>query len=141
MGAATLHCSLQRKVGPGRKRGVVEDHPATARHRDTCDLSSPSPPHPRPDSGTNQTDNPAISSTIHLESSHRDLRKLSAIGEGVVVSPFTSLKLTVDYYPSASTIRIVLAGNFTGPEITALLAPSGANSARSSPIGTPCRTR
>jgi iron complex outermembrane receptor protein len=49
---------------------------------------------------------------------------------GIVFSPITSFNLTVDYYHIAIDDRIVLSGNFTGPQITVLLAPFGANSAR-----------
>jgi iron complex outermembrane receptor protein len=43
---------------------------------------------------------------------------------------FGQLNLTVDAYRIDIDDRIVLSGNFTGPQITALLAPFGANSAR-----------
>jgi iron complex outermembrane receptor protein len=49
---------------------------------------------------------------------------------GVVWSPMTTFDLTIDYYHIAIDDRIVLSGNFTGPRITALLAPFGSNSAR-----------
>jgi iron complex outermembrane receptor protein len=49
---------------------------------------------------------------------------------GIVVTPLPGLDFTVDYYHIAIDDRIVLSGNFTGPRITALLAPFGANSAR-----------
>ncbi len=49
---------------------------------------------------------------------------------GVVITPVPGLDLTVDYYHIAIDDRIVLSGNFTGPQITALLTPFGANSAR-----------
>ncbi|MEP6593443.1 MAG: TonB-dependent receptor, partial [Acidobacteriota bacterium] len=49
---------------------------------------------------------------------------------GLVLTPVPGLDLTVDYYHIAIDDRIVLSGNFTGPQITALLAPFGANSAR-----------
>ncbi len=49
---------------------------------------------------------------------------------GIVVTPIPGLDLTVDYYHIAIDDRIVVSGNFTGPRITALLAPFGANSAR-----------
>jgi iron complex outermembrane receptor protein len=49
---------------------------------------------------------------------------------GVVFTPIPGLDFTVDYYHIAIDDRIVLSGNFTGPQITALLAPFGANSAR-----------
>ena len=49
---------------------------------------------------------------------------------GAVWSPLTTFDVTVDYYHIAIDDRIVLSGNFTGPQITALLAPFGSNSAR-----------
>lgn len=49
---------------------------------------------------------------------------------GVVVTPVPGLDFAVDYYHVAIDDRVVLSGNFTGPRITALLAPFGANSAR-----------
>jgi iron complex outermembrane receptor protein len=49
---------------------------------------------------------------------------------GVVFTPVPGLDFTVDYYHIAIDDRIVLSGNFTGPQITALLTPFGANSAR-----------
>jgi iron complex outermembrane receptor protein len=49
---------------------------------------------------------------------------------GLVLAPVPGLDFTVDYYHIAIDDRIVLSGNFTGPQITALLAPFGANSAR-----------
>ena len=49
---------------------------------------------------------------------------------GFVVTPTPGFDITVDYYRVAIDDRIVLSGNFTGPSITALLAPFGANSAR-----------
>lgn len=49
---------------------------------------------------------------------------------GVVVTPTPGLDVTVDYYHIAIDDRIVLSGNFTGPRITALRSPFGANSAR-----------
>ncbi len=49
---------------------------------------------------------------------------------GLVLAPVPGLDVTVDYYHIAIDDRIVLSGNFTGPQITALLAPFGANSAR-----------
>jgi iron complex outermembrane receptor protein len=49
---------------------------------------------------------------------------------GVVLSPTTRFNVTADYYHIAIDDRIVLSGNFTGPKITELLAPFGANSAR-----------
>jgi iron complex outermembrane receptor protein len=49
---------------------------------------------------------------------------------GLVVNPRPGLDFTVDYYHIAIDDRIVLSGNFTGAQITALLAPFGANSAR-----------
>jgi iron complex outermembrane receptor protein len=49
---------------------------------------------------------------------------------GVVITPVPGLDFTVDVYRVAIDDRIVLSGNFTGPSITALLAPFGANSAR-----------
>jgi iron complex outermembrane receptor protein len=49
---------------------------------------------------------------------------------GFVFSPLDAFSLTADYYHIAINHRIVLSGNFTGPKITALLAPFGANSAR-----------
>jgi iron complex outermembrane recepter protein len=49
---------------------------------------------------------------------------------GVVVTPVPGFDVTVDYYHIAIDDRIVLSGNFTGPQITTLLAPFGANSAR-----------
>jgi iron complex outermembrane receptor protein len=49
---------------------------------------------------------------------------------GVVLAPVPGLDVTIDYYHVAIDDRIVLSGNFTGPEITALLSPFGANSAR-----------
>ena len=49
---------------------------------------------------------------------------------GVALTPLRNLDVTVDYYRIAIDDRIVLSGNFTGPQITALLAPFGANSAR-----------
>jgi len=49
---------------------------------------------------------------------------------GAVLTPTPGLDFTVDYYHIAIDDRIVLSGNFTGPRITELLAPFGANSAR-----------
>jgi iron complex outermembrane receptor protein len=49
---------------------------------------------------------------------------------GIVVTPVPGLDFTVDLYRVAIDDRIVLSGNFTGPLITELLAPFGANSAR-----------
>ena len=49
---------------------------------------------------------------------------------GVALTPVPGFDVTVDYYRIAIDERIVLSGNFTGPLITALLAPFGANSAR-----------
>ncbi len=49
---------------------------------------------------------------------------------GVVLAPVPGLDFTADFYHIAIDDRIVLSGNFTGPQITALLAPFGANSAR-----------
>jgi iron complex outermembrane receptor protein len=49
---------------------------------------------------------------------------------GVVVAPFATLNITVDYYRIAIEDRIVLSGNFTAAPIAVLLAPFGANSAR-----------
>jgi iron complex outermembrane receptor protein len=52
------------------------------------------------------------------------------VGGGVVITPFTRLSMTADYYRIAIDDRIVLSGNFTAPPIAVLLAPFGANSAR-----------
>ena len=49
---------------------------------------------------------------------------------GVVLAPIPGLDATFDYYHVGIDDRIVLSGNFTGPRITELLAPFGANSAR-----------
>jgi iron complex outermembrane recepter protein len=49
---------------------------------------------------------------------------------GLVLNPVPGIEFTVDYYHIAIDDRIVLSGNFTGAQITALLAPFGANSAR-----------
>ncbi len=49
---------------------------------------------------------------------------------GAALTPVPGLDLTVDYYHITIDDRIVLSGNFTGPRITELLAPFGANSAR-----------
>jgi len=49
---------------------------------------------------------------------------------GLVVTPTPGLDVALDYYHIAIDDRIVLSGNFTGPLITQLLAPFGANSAR-----------
>lgn len=49
---------------------------------------------------------------------------------GMALTPIPGLDITVDYYRIAIDDRIVLSGNFTGPVITALLQPFGANSAR-----------
>lgn len=49
---------------------------------------------------------------------------------GIVLTPTPGFDITVDYYRVAIDDRIVLSGNFTGAQITALLAPFGANSAR-----------
>jgi iron complex outermembrane receptor protein len=49
---------------------------------------------------------------------------------GVVLSPSERFDLTVDVYKVQIDNRIVLSGNFTGPRVTALLQPFGANSAR-----------
>ncbi len=49
---------------------------------------------------------------------------------GFALNPLPGLDLAVDYYHIAIDDRIVLSGNFTGGQITALLAPFGANSAR-----------
>ena len=49
---------------------------------------------------------------------------------GLVLNPAPRFDVTLDYYHIAIDDRIVLSGNFTGPQITALLAPFGANSAR-----------
>ena len=49
---------------------------------------------------------------------------------GVAITPLPNLDITVDYYRINIDDRIVLSGNFTGPRITDLLAPFGANSAR-----------
>jgi iron complex outermembrane receptor protein len=49
---------------------------------------------------------------------------------GLVLTPIPGLDFAIDYYHIAIDDRIVLSGNFTGPQITALLAPFGANSAR-----------
>ncbi len=52
------------------------------------------------------------------------------VSGGVVITPLPGLDVTIDYYHIAIDDRIVLSGNFTGPRITTLLAPFGANSAR-----------
>lgn len=52
------------------------------------------------------------------------------ISAGVALTPVTALDITVDYYRISIDDRIVLSGNFTGPRITELLSPFGANSAR-----------
>ena len=49
---------------------------------------------------------------------------------GLALTPVPGFDVTVDYYRIAIDERIVLSGNFTGPLITELLAPFGANSAR-----------
>jgi iron complex outermembrane receptor protein len=49
---------------------------------------------------------------------------------GVVVTPIDPLEITVDYYHVDIDDRIVLSDNFTGPQITELLRPFGANGAR-----------
>jgi iron complex outermembrane receptor protein len=49
---------------------------------------------------------------------------------GFVLTPVPGLEFALDYYHIAIDDRIVLSGNFTGTQITALLAPFGANSAR-----------
>ena len=49
---------------------------------------------------------------------------------GVAITPVPGFDITVDYYHIAIDDRIVLSGNFTGPRISELLAPFGANSAR-----------
>jgi iron complex outermembrane receptor protein len=49
---------------------------------------------------------------------------------GLVLNPAPRFDVTLDYYHIAIDDRIVLSGNFTGAQITALLAPFGANSAR-----------
>ena len=49
---------------------------------------------------------------------------------GLAFTPLPRLDVTIDYYHIAIDDRIVLSGNFTGPLITELLAPFGANSAR-----------
>ena len=51
-------------------------------------------------------------------------------GVGVVITPISSLDVTIDYYRIAIDDRIVLSGNFTAPPVAVLLAPFGANSAR-----------
>ena len=51
-------------------------------------------------------------------------------GVGVVITPMSSLDITIDYYRITIDDRIVLSGNFTAPPIAVLLAPFGANSAR-----------
>nr|MDQ3347877.1 TonB-dependent receptor [Acidobacteriota bacterium] len=51
-------------------------------------------------------------------------------GAGVVLTPIPGFDVTVDYYHIAIDERVVLSGNFTGPRITELLAPFGANSGR-----------
>ncbi len=54
-------------------------------------------------------------------------RQLSA---GLALTPVTGLDLTADFYRIEVDGRVVLTGNFTGPKITELLQPFGANSAR-----------
>ncbi|HVL66936.1 MAG TPA: TonB-dependent receptor [Vicinamibacterales bacterium] len=49
---------------------------------------------------------------------------------GLALTPVPGFDVTVDYYRIAIDDRIVLSGNFTGPQITQMLAPFGANSAR-----------
>ncbi|MDQ3148477.1 MAG: TonB-dependent receptor, partial [Chloroflexota bacterium] len=49
---------------------------------------------------------------------------------GIVLTPLPNFDVTVDYYHIAIDDRVVLSGNFTGPRITNLLAPFGANSGR-----------
>jgi iron complex outermembrane receptor protein len=49
---------------------------------------------------------------------------------GLVLTPLPGLDFALDFYHIAIDDRIVLSGNFTGAQITALLAPFGANSAR-----------
>lgn len=49
---------------------------------------------------------------------------------GLAITPIPGLDVTADYYHIAIDDRIVLSGNFTGPRISALLQPFGANSAR-----------
>jgi iron complex outermembrane recepter protein len=49
---------------------------------------------------------------------------------GIVATPAPGFEITVDYYHISIDDRIVLSGNFTGPQITALLAPFAANSGR-----------
>ncbi len=49
---------------------------------------------------------------------------------GLVITPVRGFEVTVDFYHISIDDRIVLSGNFTGPLITQLLAPFGANSAR-----------
>ena len=49
---------------------------------------------------------------------------------GLALTPLPRFDVTIDYYHIAIDDRIVLSGNFTGPLITQLLAPFGANSAR-----------
>ena len=48
----------------------------------------------------------------------------------MALTPVERFDITIDYYLIEIDDRIVLSGNFTGPLITALLAPFGANSAR-----------
>jgi iron complex outermembrane receptor protein len=52
------------------------------------------------------------------------------LSAGLALTPMPGVDVTVDYYRIAIDERIVLSGNFTGPRITELLAPFGANSAR-----------
>lgn len=54
-------------------------------------------------------------------------RQLSA---GLALTPVTGLDLTADFYRIEVDDRVVLTGNLTGPKITELLQPFGANSAR-----------
>ena len=49
---------------------------------------------------------------------------------GVVITPVSTLDVTVDFYRITIDDRIVLSGNFTAAPIAVLLAPFGANSAR-----------
>ena len=49
---------------------------------------------------------------------------------GLALTPVPGFDITVDFYHIGIDDRIVLSGNFTGPRITELLAPFGANSAR-----------
>jgi len=49
---------------------------------------------------------------------------------GLVLTPLPGFDVALDYYRVSNDDRIVLSGNFTGPRITELLLPFGANGGR-----------